>query len=60
MKKGRRPDLNPIENMWHDLKIIVHLHSSYYFRKAGENLHEAMGENAQIQMWRAHRDIFRT
>ena len=44
---GQGPDLNPIENLWKDFKIAVHLCSPSN-PTASSNLQGRMGENPQI------------
>ena len=52
-----KADLNPIENLWKDLKIDIHRCSPFKTDRASANLQGRMGENPKIQMCKAHTDI---
>jgi hypothetical protein len=46
-------DLNPIENLWKDLKIADHRYSPYNLTQPEKSLPGRMGENPQNQMCKA-------
>jgi hypothetical protein len=54
---SQSPDLNPIGNLWKDLKIAVHCHSPSNLTELEKSLQGRMGENPQIQMCKADTDI---
>ena len=57
-RPSQSPDLNPIENLWSDLKIAVHKRKPSNLKDLEQLFkEEEWGRNPSGEMWEDHRDL---
>ena len=54
---SQSPNLNPIENLWHDLKIAVHQRSPHNLTEVEKFLYRRMGKYCPIKVCNVGRDL---